>query len=330
MMEQQQETQIIYNHIPKILHQMWFQGEQKMPDKYKPYQQHWKELHPDFKYMFWDEASIIELFQSPKYIFAYPTWKKLPAMIQKIDMARYAILAEYGGIYADLDMDPIKPIHNLVLKYQFIASKYYLDHFQKGLSKATGLHYMHKHRINSAIFGTYANHQAMIRALHVCVSNVKKYPVKPKSMFFEVFEAITCGPEVLNQIVDELLENDPTSVKVYPEAYFEPPTTYRSAKYVSGQALEPEITAETHVVHRNDRTWVKQEKKIGAEQLGDVVYVLLFVVFIFLAISIVYFVGKKWSKSKQAPLCNNLIDGQLEKTTTTLSIPTPLVFNDKQ
>ena len=74
----------------------------------------------------------------------------------------------------------------------------------------------------------------------------------------------------------------------------------------------------------------KQEKKIGAEQLGDVVYVLLFVVFIFLAISIVYFVGKKWSKSKQAPLCNNLIDGQLEKTTTTLSIPTPLVFNDKQ
>lgn len=321
--------QVTRNKIPKIIHQMWFQGEQKIPDKYKPYQQHWKHLHPDFQYMFWDESSIIKLFQSPKYNFAFPTWEKLPAMIQKIDMARYAILAEYGGIYADLDMDPIKPIHKLMENHQFIASKYYLDQFQHILSKATGLHFMHKHRVNSAIFGTYIDHPAMIRALHICVTNAKKYPSKPKRMFFEVFEAITCGPEVLNQIIDELLDNDPSSVTIYPEAYFEPPTKYRSAKFVSGQTLEPEITQETHVVHRNDRTWVKQEKKVGAEQLSDIVYVFSFLILIFFAIFIIYYIGKKWKQSREKSIgCDSTPSEKLisVKSNSILSIPTPIAL----
>jgi len=100
--------------IPNIIHQIWYQGEDKIPDTYPNYCDSWKRLNPGFIYMFWDESKIIKLimFHYPRLLDRFNSY---PRMIQKIDMAKYIILYHYGGVYADVDLECVKPIASLLV-----------------------------------------------------------------------------------------------------------------------------------------------------------------------------------------------------------------------
>lgn len=100
--------------IPKILHQIWYQGFDQLPPRYKPWFQQWGELHPDWNHHCWDEQQIRSLIkeQYPGYLDLFDSYKK---RIQRIDLARIFILHHYGGVYADMDTQPLKPLDSLVL-----------------------------------------------------------------------------------------------------------------------------------------------------------------------------------------------------------------------
>lgn len=104
--------------ISKIIHQIWWQGENKVPDTYPDYRHTWKENHKDFKYMFWDEKKIKNLINK------YPQYKKMfysmPKMIHKIDMAKYIILHHYGGLYVDMDSECFKSIEDILFKNEIM------------------------------------------------------------------------------------------------------------------------------------------------------------------------------------------------------------------
>lgn len=63
--------------------------------------------------MFWDEATICQLVEQsfPEYLIM---WQRLDKIIKKCDAARYFILYEYGGVYADLDTFAHKSIDSLI------------------------------------------------------------------------------------------------------------------------------------------------------------------------------------------------------------------------
>ena len=96
--------------IPKIIHQIWFQGEEHIPEHLKVFHQHWIEKNPTFEVKVWDETTIGE------EVAAYPDeevrnmYANYRYMIQKIDLAKYIILYKHGGIYMDIDMDCIQGI----------------------------------------------------------------------------------------------------------------------------------------------------------------------------------------------------------------------------
>jgi len=102
--------------IPKIIHQIWYQGYDKLPEKYHPMQQSWKEIHPHWEYYLWDQKKIEQLIEE-SYPDVYETYTKLPRMIQKIDFAKYIILHKYGGVYVDMDMKSLKCLDDLFEKY---------------------------------------------------------------------------------------------------------------------------------------------------------------------------------------------------------------------
>ena len=98
--------------IPKIIHQIWWQGKEKIPSKYLSYIESWKTNHPDFKYMFWDEKKVNKLIENkPEYI---KLLSKTTHFIQKIDIAKCIILYYYGGIYTDMDTISEKPLDDII------------------------------------------------------------------------------------------------------------------------------------------------------------------------------------------------------------------------
>lgn len=97
--------------IPRIIHQIWFQGHENLSEKYKIFQKTWKN-QDTFEYKFWDSESISLLLQNhPEWLELYESY---PSMIQKIDFAKYVILCFFGGVYIDMDVFAIKNLKDFM------------------------------------------------------------------------------------------------------------------------------------------------------------------------------------------------------------------------
>ena len=87
--------------FPKIIHQIWIQGEAALPEKFKKNMDITIKKNPEYKYMLWDEIKILELIQlKPEWVKKY---YKFEYLHQKVDYAKLIILYMYGGIAIDMD-----------------------------------------------------------------------------------------------------------------------------------------------------------------------------------------------------------------------------------
>lgn len=98
---------------------MWFQGVDNMPNKYFGNIESWHCKNPHWEYRFWDEYLINEMLQN-RYSEYFDRFKSLDKQIKKCDAARYFILHEYGGLYADLDTFCHCPIDSLIDDFNLI------------------------------------------------------------------------------------------------------------------------------------------------------------------------------------------------------------------
>ena len=95
--------------IPRITHQIWLQGWSELPDKFKPNVQSLHDLNPDFEHKTWDEAGLRrECGRISAAVQA--KFDSFPHLIQKVDLGRYVVLYNYGGISVDTDMKSLRPI----------------------------------------------------------------------------------------------------------------------------------------------------------------------------------------------------------------------------
>ncbi|KAJ3236707.1 membrane-bound alpha-1,6- mannosyltransferase Initiation-specific [Chytriomyces hyalinus] len=94
----------------------------------------WRIKHPGATHSVLDDASadafMRKYFNGP----IYETYTKMPLMVLKADMLRYAMLYVHGGIYADSDTQCIKGINEWTANYtdaEFIVSvEWYKDSHQ--------------------------------------------------------------------------------------------------------------------------------------------------------------------------------------------------------
>lgn len=103
--------------IPPILHQTW--KTEEVPPQYREATARWRRLHPGWTYMFWTDAAI-EAFVAEHYPAMLPLFRAYPDQIQRVDAVRYMILHHHGGIYADLDVEPVRNCDELLQLHAFL------------------------------------------------------------------------------------------------------------------------------------------------------------------------------------------------------------------
>lgn len=110
------------NTIPKIIHQIWYQGENNIPKDYPNYSQTWKKYNPEFEYILWDQEKIENLIKTnfPQFLEKHNSF---PQLMQKIDSAKSMILYTHGGVYVDIDSECTKNISDLINKNEIVLAK---------------------------------------------------------------------------------------------------------------------------------------------------------------------------------------------------------------
>ena len=93
--------------IPKIIHNIWIEGYENLPNENKVTYANIKKINPEWEFMIWDDEMIKKILK--KYPSLYNMYIKSNNYTEidnnkiKSYIARYMVMKEYGGLYFDID-----------------------------------------------------------------------------------------------------------------------------------------------------------------------------------------------------------------------------------
>lgn len=254
--------------IPKIIHQIWFQGLKNLPEEHKNKRESWKRLNPHFEYMLWDNESMLFIISTlyPQYLNTYNNFKY---MHQKIDFFKYIVLYAYGGIYADMDTINLKPLDSLLNKYkdsEIIVGKLAVNNLESFLLSGRS------QTINNGIIMGVKGHK-LFEELIKNINNDKIY----LSKYSEINN--TTGPSFFTEIVNKL-KND--KITILDSDYLEP--CYSKNPYCV-------VSKKAYADHQHSQSWVDG----GLLNLATLYYFLKRNTWI-LVFPVIYYLVKKTKK----------------------------------
>lgn len=97
--------------IPKLIHQTW--RDATVPEHWASGALAWQSLHPEWTYLLWTDADI-KAYILERHTDDWPLFEALSWPIQRVDLWRYYVLRDFGGVYADLDIKPVRPVDGLM------------------------------------------------------------------------------------------------------------------------------------------------------------------------------------------------------------------------
>lgn len=149
--------------IPKIIHYCWF-GKGLMPQSQVRCIEGWKKLMPDYIFMRWDEST----FDYNKYPIAkYGYEAKRYALVA--DLCRFNVLAEYGGVYLDTDVELFQRLDDYLDCSFFSAIELYNEFFMENIAAT-----MLDKDGNPLVPGTEIPHLEMLTST---IGAVKEHPM---------------------------------------------------------------------------------------------------------------------------------------------------------
>ena len=94
------------------MHQVWFQGWEKLPKKFHSNIKKLVELNPTWEHKTWDEAQLRAMCAeySAECVERFDSYEH---MIQKVDFGRYVVLYMLGGVALDCDLEPFRPLDEI-------------------------------------------------------------------------------------------------------------------------------------------------------------------------------------------------------------------------
>ena len=152
--------------IPRILHQTW--KDAAVPSTFLKYRETWKRFHPGWDFKFWTDADLADFVASRCTTFGN-LFHSYPSPIMRVDLGRYLILREFGGVYADLDTEALASFTPLLNSEMPIFGYEPASH--------AGIEFAHRRGfrsvVSNAIIASPPNHpfwDNLLRLIHRCRS----------------------------------------------------------------------------------------------------------------------------------------------------------------
>ncbi|KAH7020758.1 uncharacterized protein B0I36DRAFT_252631 [Microdochium trichocladiopsis] len=100
--------------IPKLFHQSW--KNKHLPAKFAQWSRTCREQHPGWEWVLWTDEDNRGLIEA-RYPWLEETYNRLPGKIYRVDMMRNLYMHAFGGVYADLDTDCLRPTEDMLDVY---------------------------------------------------------------------------------------------------------------------------------------------------------------------------------------------------------------------
>ena len=213
-------TRNIPKIIPKIIHQVWSNIYEPLPEFFNGLMETWKEHHPDWKYIFWDDRKMDEFMREfyPEYLVHFSSIKYT---IQKWDILRYFIIYHYGGMYVDVDYECLESFNPLLENNKgcYFAAEAAQHADSVGM----------KHFFTNALMISVPHHPFIWLAIESAfreLSVKKDYP----NQLFEVLS--TTGPLLLTYLYNGYYDSD--DIYILPPELVAPLSHLEVQKYMKG------------------------------------------------------------------------------------------------
>lgn len=222
----------------KIIHQIWLQGKDKIPENNVNMYKTVSKTNPNWKHIIWTDTSIKEYFKNKKDIM--DVYNKFPYLHQKVDFIRYCILWEFGGIYLDMDITVIKSFDTLVEKfkdYECIVSTINIDKMDSYIMC------INNKCINNGIIIAKKQSKFMKSIIDEVMDN-------PECTWYDLTTSMcvnrTTGPIMFSRMYEKYNLENPGQIKLLDPSYLEP-------CLLEGIC---DVKDNTYTIHHHDITWI--------------------------------------------------------------------------
>jgi mannosyltransferase OCH1-like enzyme len=116
--------------IPKIIWQTYKDPKDTLAIYMHEAMDTWKNLNPEYEHRYMDDTQAAEFIKNEYGQEWYDIFIGLPVGVMRGDLWRYMVIYKYGGVYADLDTECLKPISSWMIEdKQFIVCPETSHHF---------------------------------------------------------------------------------------------------------------------------------------------------------------------------------------------------------
>ncbi|RAK72498.1 TPT-domain-containing protein [Aspergillus fijiensis CBS 313.89] len=98
--------------IPKLIHQTWFPAGSNMSENAQLWVQTMRAQNPDWEYVLWDDETN-RLLVETHFPWFLQDYLRLPKEILRADVVRNLYMFMFGGMYADVDTEALRPVDSL-------------------------------------------------------------------------------------------------------------------------------------------------------------------------------------------------------------------------
>lgn len=93
--------------VPRVIHQTAPSDRTRWKPQWEECHRSWRRLYPDYEHRMWTDEDV-DAFVRERFPSFYPTFLAYPKHIMRIDVFRYLLLFELGGVYADMDYECVR------------------------------------------------------------------------------------------------------------------------------------------------------------------------------------------------------------------------------
>lgn len=206
--------------LPKIIHYCWF-GKKPIPEQFVQYINGWKDLHPDYEFIQWDENN------APVHLPYLATALNEQNWANASNLIRLWAVYTKGGIYLDTDVELVKNL-DVFLKHRCFFGK------EKGQKRIY---------VNNAVMGAEAGHWF-----------VQKCWIELLSNFDGTEKANLSSPILTTRLLEEYetVDNDATQV-IEDIQLFSSPFFHPRAWFDKTNDVIPDEN--TYGIHHYAKTW---------------------------------------------------------------------------